>query len=61
VSVYPTDGCDRTSLFRSADIEMYRNKSARKTGAGGALLKHDGIRQQTQAVTLIPATLQRTG
>lgn len=46
VSVYPTDGCDRTSLFRSADMEMYRHKSARNTGPGGVLLKHGGIPQQ---------------
>ena len=48
VSVYPTDGSDRASLFRSADIEMYRNKSARTI---------NGV----AAVTRIPATLQRAG
>ena len=46
VSVYPLDGCDRASLFRSADIEMYRNKSARNSRPGGLLLTHDGTPQQ---------------
>jgi GGDEF domain-containing protein len=46
VSIYPTDGCDRTSLFRSADIEMYRHKSSRNPRPGGLLLKHNGIPQQ---------------
>jgi diguanylate cyclase (GGDEF)-like protein len=46
VSVYPLDGCDRASLFRSADIEMYRNKASRKPRPGGLLLKHQGIPQQ---------------
>ena len=59
VSVYPTDGCDRASLFRSADVEMYRNKSARKTGPGGLLLKHDGIPQQNSIEA--PALVKRGG
>ena len=43
VSVYPLDGCDRASLFRSADIEMYRNKASRNSRPGGGLLlKHNG-------------------
>jgi diguanylate cyclase (GGDEF)-like protein/PAS domain S-box-containing protein len=46
VSIYPMDGCDRASLFRSADIEMYRNKSSRKPRPGGLLLPHNGIPQQ---------------
>jgi len=46
VSIYPMDGCDRTSLFRSADIEMYRNKSARHLQSGGYLLNHNGIPQE---------------
>jgi diguanylate cyclase (GGDEF)-like protein/PAS domain S-box-containing protein len=46
VSIYPIDGGDRTSLFRSADIEMYRNKSSRTPRSGGLLLKHDGRPQQ---------------
>ena len=46
VSVYPTDGRDRVSLFRSADMEMYRNKSARHARPGGLLLTHDGTPQQ---------------
>jgi diguanylate cyclase (GGDEF)-like protein/PAS domain S-box-containing protein len=47
VSVYPMDGCDRASLFRSADIEMYRNKSSPDPRHGGLLLKHNGTPQQT--------------
>ena len=46
VSVYPLDGCDRASLFRSADIEMYRNKSSRNPQPGGLLLTHNGTPQQ---------------
>ena len=46
VSVYPLDGCDRASLFRSADIEMYRNKSSRNPRPGGLLLTHNGTPQQ---------------
>jgi diguanylate cyclase (GGDEF)-like protein/PAS domain S-box-containing protein len=46
VSVYPLDGCDRASLFRSADIEMYRNKSSRKPRPGGLVLRPNGIPQQ---------------
>jgi diguanylate cyclase (GGDEF)-like protein/PAS domain S-box-containing protein len=47
VSVYPMDGCDRASLFRSADIEMYRNKSSPDPRRGGLLLKHNGTPQRT--------------
>ena len=43
VSVYPIDGCDRASLFRSADIEMYRNKSSRKPRPGGLVLQRNCI------------------
>ena len=46
VSIYPMDGCDRTSLFRSADIEMYRNKSSRNPRPDGLLLKPNGIPQR---------------
>jgi diguanylate cyclase (GGDEF)-like protein/PAS domain S-box-containing protein len=46
VSVYPTDGSDRASLFRSADIEMYRNKSARHPRPDGLLLTHNQSPQQ---------------
>jgi diguanylate cyclase (GGDEF)-like protein/PAS domain S-box-containing protein len=58
VSVYPTDGCDRASLFRSADIEMYRNKSARNPRPGGDLLKHDAPPQQNfiEGSTLLRAS-----
>lgn len=46
VSIYPMDGSDRASLFRSADIEMYRNKSSRKPRPGSLLLPRNGIPQQ---------------
>ncbi len=46
VSIYPMDGCDRASLFRSADVEMYRNKASRNPRPGGLPLKHNGILQQ---------------
>ena len=47
VSVYPVDGGDRASLFRSADMEMYRNKSLRNPRPDGLLLTHDGAPQQS--------------
>jgi diguanylate cyclase (GGDEF)-like protein/PAS domain S-box-containing protein len=46
VSIYPMDGCDSTSLFRNADIEMYRHKSSRNPGPSDLLLKHNGIPQR---------------
>ena len=46
VSTYPHDGCDRATLFRSADVEMYRNKSARSPAPIGLRLKHNAIPQR---------------
>lgn len=34
ISVYPTDGRERSSLFRSADLDMYRNKPLHNPAAG---------------------------
>jgi len=47
VSVYPLDGCDRATLFRSADLEMYRNKSSRNPRPGSLLLNYNGSPQKS--------------
>jgi diguanylate cyclase (GGDEF)-like protein/PAS domain S-box-containing protein len=52
VSIYPMDGCDRTSLFRSADVEMYRNKASRNPRPGGLPLPHRKARLHGQSRTL---------
>ncbi len=43
VSVYPADGCDRTTLLRRADIDMYCRKSA-GTSAPNWVFRRDAIR-----------------